>query len=158
MSHAPAHAYFTACTGLWRAPLALDVLDRAALRRSGMGLLDRLSLLLLASWPRWVPRPTLDTSVQVSGDVVEHTTTARWLGIPLQRSVEHFTLAADGARFTVRGGMTGSGEIDASATRGSYRLRWLGVEITQHTERAADRVTVVQEGPGFRGVQVLVRR
>jgi hypothetical protein len=82
----------------------------------------------------------------------------RWLGLPLQKSVEIFTLDPDGRRFTVRGSMTGAGSVDPTATRADYTLTWLGVQIRQRTAREDDRVTVHQEGPGFRGRQELLRQ
>ena len=39
----PAHTYYEACQGRWRAPIGLALTDRDALRRSGMSLPDRLS-------------------------------------------------------------------------------------------------------------------
>ncbi len=155
----PARRYYEACVGAWRAPMQLDVHDPAALRASGMGALDRLSVRLLALWPRWLGRVFLDTTVSFDPDGrVVHTTDVRWLGVPMKRSVERYRILADGRRLEVSGDMTGSGEVDATATGATYTLRWLGVTIAQHTEREPDRVTVHQEGPGFRGVQVLVRR
>ncbi len=123
-----------------------------------MSLLDRVSVRLLASWPRWLGRVYLDTSVHFDarGDVV-HTTVVSWADIPLQRSVEIFSLDPDGHRFTVTGGMTGSGATDPTGTRGEYALRWLGVDLAQHTVRESDRITIHQEGPGFHGDQVLLR-
>lgn len=152
----PARTYYEACRGRWRAPIALTVTDLGALQASGMSRLDQLSVRLLSSWPSWLGGVYLDTTVTVSDEVV-HTTVIRWLGLPVQKSVETFTLDPDGRRFLVRGGMTGSGAIDATATRGEYTLSWLGVEIRQRTVRDGDRVTVHQEGPGFRGVQELFR-
>jgi hypothetical protein len=54
--------------------------------------------------------------------------------------------------------MTGSGAVDATGTRAEYTLRMLGVEIRQKTLREADRVTVDQEGPGFRAHHELLRQ
>lgn len=123
-----------------------------------MGLLDRLSVHLLSRWPAWLGRVHLDTSVAFSGehDVV-HTTVVRWFGLPLQKSVEVFTLDPDGQHFTVQGGMTGSGSVDAAGMRAEYTLRWLGMEMRQHTVLQDGRVLVEQDGPGFHGHQELVR-
>jgi hypothetical protein len=155
----PAHAYYEACRGRWRAPIEIAVTDADAFRRSGMSRLDRLSLRLLASWPRWLGAIHLDTTVSLQqGSEVVHTTVVRWLGLALRKSVEIFSLDADGRRFTVRGDITGSGSIDPTATRADYTLRWLGVEIRQRTTREGDRLTVHQEGPGFRAHQELLRR
>lgn len=154
----PARTYYEACLGRWRAPVALTLTDAEVLSRSGMSLLNRLSIHLLARWPSWLWRVQMNTTVSLSrrGEVV-HTTTLSWLGLPLSRTAEVFTLDPDGQHFTVRGSMTGQGGIDPTATRGEYTLWWLGVEVRQRTERDGDRVTVHQEGPGFRGVQALVR-
>src|SRR5687767_13813601 len=43
----PARAYYEACRGRWRSPIALTVTDADALQRSGMSLADRLSVRLL---------------------------------------------------------------------------------------------------------------
>jgi len=155
----PAREYYEGCRGRWRAPVAFTLTDAAALARSGMSLLDRFSLRLLASWPAWLGRIHLDTTVAFEGehDVV-HTTVVRWLGLSLRKSVETFHIEPDGSRLTVCGGMTGHGSVDPTATRAEYTLGWLGVEIHQRTVREADRVTVHQEGPGFRGYQELRRR
>lgn len=159
MTNTPARAYYEACKGVWRAPIALTITDAEAFEKSGMSFADRLSVRLLSGWPTWLGSVFMDTSVAFQGEnEVVHTTVARWLGLPLQKSVEIFTLDPDGSRFVVRGGMTGSGQIDATATKGDYALRWLGIEIHQRTEREADLVTVYQEGPGFKGVQVLKRQ
>ena len=40
----PARAYFEACRGRWRTPVAITVTDVAALQRSGMSWLDRLQV------------------------------------------------------------------------------------------------------------------
>lgn len=154
----PAYVYYEGCRGRWRAPIAITITDAGALQRSGMSLLGRLGLRLLASWPPWLGRIYLDTTVALDGGgEVVHTTVVRWLGLPLQKSVESFTLDPDGCRVTVRGVMTGSGSVDPTATRAEYALTWLGVEIRQRTAREDDRVTVHQEGPGFRGHQELLR-
>lgn len=151
--------YYTACAGAWRAPLALRLDDAAALRASGMRWLDRMSVHLLARWPAWLGPVVMDTTVDVEdARTVRHTTVVRWLGVPLQRSVETFHLDADGQHLTVRGGMTGDATADLSARHVAYTLRWLGVTIDQHTTLAGDTVTVVQRGPGFSAEHVLQRR
>lgn len=158
-SPGPAHTYYEACTGRWRAPIAFTLTDTRALGRSGMSLVDRLSIRLLAVWPAWLGRVHLDTTVAFRGPgEVVHTTVVRWLRVPLQKSVETFSLDPDGRRFTVRGSMTGSGVVDPTATRAEYTLFWLGVELRQRTVREGDRVTVEQEGPGFRAHQELQRQ
>ncbi len=113
---------------------------------------------VMAAWPRWLGTFSLDTTVtyDTSGRVL-HTTVVRWLGIPMQRSVETILLDDDGRRFTMSGGMTGTGTIDETGTRAEYDLAWLGVEMHQSTVRTDDVVTVTQIGPGFEGVQKLMR-
>lgn len=157
MSTQPSLAYYTACVGQWRTPVAITITDATALATSGASWLDRVSLHVLARWPTWLGRVQMDTKVTVAGEVVTHSTDIRWLGVKLKRSVEHYALAPDGRRLTISGGMTGDGEIDETATRASYRLRWLGLDVVQDTVRDGDTVTVDQRGPGFRGVQVLRR-
>ena len=76
---------------------------------------------------------------------------------PLRRTVETFVIQDDGRRFTVHGALEGEGHVEDDALRASYSVRWSGVRLTQHTERDGDRVTVHQQGPGFRGMQRLER-
>lgn len=137
----------------------MRITDPARLARSGMRWADRLSLHAMAAWPRWLGAFSLDTSVacDASGQVI-HTTVVRWLGLPVQRSVETIRLDDDGRRLTVSGGMTGTGTIDATATRAEYDLAWRGVELHQSTLRGADLITVNQTGPGFDASQRLVRQ
>lgn len=155
----PNHRYYAACQGVWRARVSMCVTDPARLVLSGMRLADRLSLRVMAAWPRWLGTFSLDTTVtyDASGQV-RHTTVVRWLGIPMQRSVETFLLDDDGRRFTVSGGMTGAGTIDETGTRAEYDLVWLGAKFHQSTVLTADLVTVTQTGEGFDGVQRLVRQ
>ncbi len=155
----PSVSYYRACVGSWRCPVRVTVTDARALAGSGMGLVDRLSVRVMGAWPGWLARPVMATTVRFEGPLeVVHTTTIRWLGIPMQRSVETFSLDSDGRRFVVGGDMTGHGTIDATATRGEYHLRWRGADLVQRTVRDGDTVTVRQEGPGFEGLQALVRR
>lgn len=157
MSEGPAHVYYDACEGRWRSPVEMTVHDPGALAASGMGLFDRLSVRLLAAWPRWLGRVLMHTTVAKDGDEVVHTTTFRWLGLPIRKTVEVFTLAADGRSFTVTGALEGEGHVEHDTAHAVYSFRWLGVQLSQRTERDGDRVTVHQEGPGFRGVQRLQR-
>lgn len=155
----PAWVYYGACVGRWRAPLQLRVTDGAELRRSGLGLVDRLSLRLLAAWPRWLATVWMETSIAIEASgVVVHTTMVRWLGLPLQQSIEQFKIEPDGASITISGGMQGNGRVREDGASAEYELRWLGASIRQTTQRTADHVTVHVEGPGFRGVQELDRQ
>lgn len=155
----PNHRYYRECAGVWRSVVSMTITDAAALSTSGMRLADRASLRLMSMWPAFLGRFHLHTTVTYdAGGEVLHTTVVRWLGIPLQRSVETIVLDPDGRRFTVRGGMIGTGTMDETGTRASYELRWLGVTLTQTTMREPDVVTVTQRGPGFGGVQKLLRQ
>ncbi len=158
-SDLPSVAYYRACVGSWRCAVDITVTDARVLAASGMSFFDRLSVRAMGAWPRWLARPVLSTSVRFDAPlVVVHTTTVRWLGIPLQHSVETFTLDPSGRSFEVSGGITGRGSIDETGTRGHYELRWLGVDLVQRTVREGDSVTVRQEGPGFVGLQALARQ
>jgi hypothetical protein len=155
----PAIAYYRACEGRWQAKLEIKIIDLPALQRSGMALHRRLQLRLLSAWSRRFGHLGMETSVAFdpNGEVV-HTTLVRWLGLPVQRSVEFFTLATDGATIRIRGGMTGSARAREDGMSVDYELEWLGVAVRQRTLRSPDRVTVHMEGPGFSGVQELERR
>lgn len=171
MSDLPSHTYYRACVGSWRAPISLQVRDLAALGTSGMSWMDRWSVRLMAVWPSWLGAVTMATTVAYDpAGVVAHTTDAVWLGLPLMHSVETITLAADGRTFTMTGSqrvglavwaarpLSGHGTVDADARTAVYELQWLGVNLRQSTVRDRDVVTVSQEGPGFTGVQRLVRQ
>lgn len=158
-SDGPSKRYYDACCGSWCAPVSLVVRDPFRLAASNMSWKARLSVRILAGWPRWLGRVHMHTTVAFQGEhQVRHTTTFRWLGLPLQRTEEHVLLDPDGSRLTVSGSMSGSGVVNPVATRARYRLRWLGADIRQHTRREPNRVIVHQEGPGFSGVQVLERQ
>ena len=167
----PNHAYYRACHGAWRSPLSLSIDDAAALAGSGMRWADRLSLVLIAKWPRWLGRFVMDTTVEYDeSGTVGHTTAVRWLGIPLMRSVERIVLHEDGRTFAMEGEqrmgplgwmrrpLSGGGSIDDTGDHAEYAFQWLGITLRQTTVREPDRVTVTQRGPGFSGVQTLQRR
>lgn len=167
----PNHAYYRACHGRWRCPLQMTITDTAALRDSGMGWVVRAGLRMMAAWPRWLGRFFLDTSVHYEdGGEVTHTTVVRWLGLPIMWGTERITLDPDGSAFTIEGehrlvsqawqrlAASGAGTIDASGDQAQYTLAWLGAPMTQTTIREHERVTVTQEGRGWRGVQALERQ
>lgn len=104
----PARSYHAACRGRWRAAIAIT--DADALHSASMSGFDRLSVRVLSKWPAWLERMYLDTTVSLAEDgEIVHTSVVRWLGLPLQTSVETFTLDPDGLWLTVRKGMTGFG-------------------------------------------------
>ncbi|MDP3278731.1 MAG: hypothetical protein Q8Q09_26305 [Deltaproteobacteria bacterium] len=155
----PNQAYYRACVGSWRAVMSLRITDSADLARSGMRWVDRVSVRIMAAWPRWLGTIALCTTVafDAQGEVV-HTTAVRWLGITIKRSVEIFALDPDGLSFTVRGGMSGAGTVTPSATSASYTLDWSGARFVQTTQREPNLVTLTQTGPGFGGTQALHRQ
>lgn len=167
----PAHRrYYEACVGTWRCPMQMAVTDLAELRSSGMGWSERLSLRVMARWPVWFGRFWLHTSVRLEGNSeVIHTTTVRWLGLPVMTSTERIHLDDDGRTIHLAGRqrvapalwrrrpVTGTGTVNDDATAASYEFDWLGVRLHQTTTREGDRVTLTQAGPGFAGVQPLDR-
>lgn len=168
---APNHAYYRACHGAWRSPMNLEITDATALRESGVGWADRTSLRLMAVWPAWLGRFYLDTTVSYRGHAqVLHTTVVRWLGLPLLSSTETIELAPDGRAFEMRGdqrvfptlwrrrSIEGTGSVDETGMHATYHLHWLGAALRQTTKRHELGADIVQEGPGFRGVQHLRAR
>lgn len=165
----PSDRYYAACEGSWAAPLTLVVTEPTAVLRA-MGLLDGLGLLALAWWPRWLGRVLLHTTVQpLANRQVRHTTTVRWLGLPVVHSNELLSLEADGVRLRMHGTtrmllmpwrrlpVRGSGQIAADASRATYRLEWMGAEIIQESTRLADTVELSQSGPGYHARESLQR-
>lgn len=163
----PSHGYYRACVGAWRAPIRIEVTDPSALAASGMTWADRAGLRLMAAWPRWLGTFWMEATVAYDpAGVVVHTTVARWMGLALMNSRETIMLDPDGRAFTMTGaqrvGLTsrsvsGNGTIGAEGRTAAYELRWLGAPLRQSTVLEGDVVTVTQEGPGFAGVQRLVR-
>lgn len=127
-----------------------------------------MNLRMIAAWPSWLGRFSLETSVAYDGSPsVVHTTRVRWLGVPMMKSIETIRLAGDAETLTMEGEqrvfpawwslrpVTGTGHVESH--RASYSFEWLGVRLEQTTLREADRVTLTQRGPGFEGVQRLQR-
>ncbi len=167
---APNHAYYQACHGAWRGRVCLRISHGKTLR-SALGWMDVFSVYVMAFWPGWLGRFYLHTTVvyDPAGSVL-HTTTIRWLGIPLLRSVESLALHDDGAGFDLQGtssatftpwrrlAMTGTGSVDCTATRATYQCTWLGTALHQVTHRVGDVVTVQQNAPGLQAHQTLHRQ
>lgn len=163
------YTYFQACIGRWRCPVDMQITDVSALRRA-MGLFNMLGLWLMSVWPPWLGRFYLETTVDMphSAEVL-HTTVVRWLGLPLLSTKERLVLHENGVNFSLSGEghslmapwyrdlMEGQGSIDPSATKGSYRLIWMGSPLIQSTVRDGDQVTLILEGAGFRSLQTLKR-
>ncbi len=167
---APNHTYYQACHGSWRARVFLRICDGKALR-SALGWMDAWSVYMMAYWPGWLGRFYLHTTVAYDpAGTVLHTTTIRWLGIPLLRSVETLCLHDDGTAFDLQGmskstfapwrrlAMTGTGHVDPTATQATYQCTWLGTTLHQTTHRAGDVVTLQQKAPGLEAVQTLHRQ
>lgn len=172
----PNRSYYRAVHGRWSTNLEFVLTDLGAFWATRMSFLDRARLLSMTILPRLLGPLRLDTSVDCESRIahreVLHTTRVSKLGMTLVSSVETFTLDEDGRRFQMRGEMRlfpnpwqtrgfgeAYGEIDASGTQASYRFAWFGTEMRQRGEIGADgdTVTITQETPFSRGVQVLRR-
>ena len=166
----PNHTYYQACHGAWRGRVCLRICDGKTLR-SALGLIDVWSVYMIAYWPRWFGRFYLYTTVDYDpAGTVLHTTTIRWLGMPLLRSVETLTLDEDGKGFVLQGvskstfapwrrlAITGNGDVDSTSTQANYQCTWLGTTLHQATHRTADVVTLRQEAPGLKAIQTLHRQ
>jgi hypothetical protein len=174
---APNHAYYRACEGRWRAPLALAITDWHAFRTSGLSLADRWRILSMVIAARVVGPFSLETSVDATTgaarhEVVHTTRIAKW-GLTLMRSTEWLTLDPNGRDVAMRGEFrlvptlwrprpmpAVPARVDETASRASYRFAWLGTEMRQEAERSPDgtTVTLIQLTPFSRGVQVLRRQ
>jgi hypothetical protein len=133
-----------------------------------MGVFNGFSVLMMAWWPRWLGRFELETTVEYDPtNPVRHTTTLYWLRLPLMESVEYVTPDDDGVHFKLEGEtrihtmpwrrltVTGSGQVDPTATRATYCVTWLGTELEQTTIRKDGTVTLSQKSPGFAATQNL---
>jgi hypothetical protein len=169
----PNRAYYRSVQGRWSGSLDFTITDWAALRACPMGTLDRLRMVGMAVATRLIGPARLDTCVDASGDEVVHTTRVSKWGLTVMRSTEWLALEGNGRDLTMRIALRlapvpwraraippSPARVDASATRASYRLPWFGTEMRQEAERSADgtTVTLVQETPFSRSVQVLRRR
>lgn len=170
---APNRAYYRSVEGRWSGTLDFTITDWAALRACPMSHCDRLRLASMALATRLLGPSRLDTSVDASGDEVVHTTRVSKWGLTMMRSTEWLALDANGrdltmridlrlapASWRVRAIPPAPARVDETASRASYRIPWFGTEMRQDAERSADgrTVTLVQETPFSRGVQVLRRR
>lgn len=172
----PNVSYYRAVHGRWSTDLELVLTNFDAFWATPMSFLDRARLLSMTILPRLFGPLRFETSVDSESRFahreVLHTTRVSKLGITWASSVETLTLDEDGRKFQMRGEMRlfpnpwrtrdfgeASGEIDAQGTQASYRFAWFGTEMRQRGEIGADgsTVTITQETPFSRGVQVLRR-
>lgn len=168
----PNRAYYRSVEGRWRGTLDFAITDWAAFRGCPMSLADRLRMLSMALSARLVGPARLETSVDAGGDEVVHTTRVSKWGLTFMRSTEWLALAANGRDLTMRIDLRlaptpwrvraippSPARVDEAARHASYRFPWFGAEMRQEAERSADgdTVTLTQETPYSRGVQVLRR-
>ena len=169
----PHRAYYRSVEGAWSGTLDLAITDWGAFRTCPMSLLDRVRMASMALSSRLIGPSRLDTSVDASGDEVVHTTRVSKWGMTFMRSTEWLALGPNGHDLTMRIDLRlaptpwrvraippSPARVDETASRASYRFPWFGTEMRQEAERSADgnTVTLVQETPFSRGVQVLRRR
>lgn len=173
MSDLPNHTYYRACHGSWRCTVDFALTDPRAFASASIGAMNRMRVWSLLWLVRLFGPMALHTSVdyesRAARNEVIHTTRAIKWGLPLLDSVEIISLADDGRRFTLHAEerswpftflvhrYDGEGEIDASATRATYRLPWMGAELVQTTLREGDLVTATQATNWSRAVLPLRR-
>lgn len=161
--------YFLGVAGSWTCALDLHRRPDGAPWTA----LDRLALRVLAGWPRWLGRPWFRIEVdprRAPQGQVRHTIRIGWAPIVILRSDLLVLLGADGRSFEVEGTyaygllglarrrLAGTGEIDATATCGTYRIPWMGTVLRQTSMHEDENIVLTQETAWWWGVQRLVRR
>jgi hypothetical protein len=165
----PAHTYYQACVGTWRAPLDVVVTSPVELRRA-LGTVNAAAFRMLAGWPELLGPTEIRTSVKMlSEDEVEHTTKLMIKELEAVSTTETIRLLADGRAFVIIGvartfldpsgtAISGKGAVAEDAASASYTIDFMGSRLDQKTTREGDRVTLYWEGAGYTGVQRLARQ
>lgn len=161
----PLDRYYGTLVGRWKGAVQLRVTDEPAFRAAKLTWLDRLRVRTMnASGPA-----VIETTLALAEAGAVHTTRVTSAAVTLFRTVERLRFDPDGTRFVMQGSQwlaptpwharryVATGEVDATATRASYRVPWLGVDLRQDTEIVPGGLRFVQVTAWSRAEFVLQR-
>ncbi len=157
----PSVCYYRSLVGRWSGRFELLVTDRSALGRQS------LFARLVGTAVRFGGRARIATTLAAKApDRFHHTTLVSRFGLPLLRSSETITLAADGTSFVIEGWQCflwrrepyrATGTITADGQGAHYPITWLGAPLDQ-TTRIEGRCLRLCQRTAWSAGEVLLER
>ncbi len=156
--------YYRRLVGAWAGAYSFELTDLDALRAT-TSFAARSRARSMALLTRLTGHAWMETTLAEDGDSFLHTTRVSKAGLPLFTTAERITLSDDGATLHMAGRTKpfggraatydAAGEVDASATRATYRIPWFGVELIQRTQIVSEGLSLSQETAWMRAAVLL---
>jgi len=157
----PVPRYYRSLEGRWAGTLTLRMTAWRALR--GHPLATKVTMVSA----RLVSPVRMATTLEARGASFVHTTRVTKWGFLLYATEETIEVTDGGRALRMVGEQRprlgpleryeAAGEVDPSATRATYRIPWLGVELVQRTRVVAEGLELTQETPWSRSSVLLHR-
>jgi hypothetical protein len=172
----PAYRYYAALEGSYLGELSFRVTSWAELRKAKLSLLARMRVNAIAVMPRSLASQTMATTLAFSGQLASkgqalHTTNVTKWRATVATTRETIFIEPDGRSLRMVGTQAmwptlgrnepyeAVGEIDATGTRASYSVPWLGTAtIDQRTQIVPGGLHLTQDTPWSHAEVVLLRR
>jgi hypothetical protein len=162
MGQGPALRYYGSLVGRWSGRFEMTVTSSSALRGAAFPVRILATMIRLFGGAA-----QMHTTLAPEGAGFRHTTRVTKWGVRVFVTEEVISLQGDGRGLRMKGeqrrrfgaaeGYEAHGEIDETATRATYHLRWAGAEMTQRTAIVEEGLELTQETAWSRGY-VLLRR
>lgn len=167
----PSQRYYGSAHGRWTGTVDFRITDWRAFFAAPMGLLDKLSIAMVALLPSRLLGSRIDTRVLCLPDReaptrMVHRIWLSQLGRVVYRTEEDFDLHPDGRSLTIlmteyavprlsvpRVGAPSPGEVEDDAAHAHYSLPWYGTTVDVRTHLTPTTCEIAVTTPWARGVQ-----